>query len=233
MTRGLRPISRSESVRSRVYSELRRGIIQGTLPEGSPLVSTELSAQLGVSRTPVREAIVRLVHDGLAVETEAGQVVVRPVTREELRSFFEIRAELERLAARRAVERLDQAWLAHLERSEEQLEAAVEEGASAARQVELNETFHRLLYERSGNALLARAIHDLEAITARRLISRLYERADPQTTIREHRAIVAAVAAGDAAAAAREAGAHVERAGDYLIGFLDELEEDAGEPPDG
>jgi DNA-binding GntR family transcriptional regulator len=226
MSRSLRPISRSESVRSRVYSELRRGIIQGALPEGSPLVSTELSARLGVSRTPVREAIVRLVHDGLAVETSSGQVVVRPVTREELRSFFEIRAELERLAARRAVERLDDALLERLERSEEQLEAAVEEGASAARQVELNEAFHRVLYEGSANVLLERAIHDLEAITARRLIPRLYERADPLTTIRDHRAIVAAIAGGDADGAASEAGAHVERAGEYLAGFLDELEED-------
>jgi DNA-binding GntR family transcriptional regulator len=229
MKQGLRPIGRSASVRSRVYSELRRGIIQGALPEGSPLVSTELSSRLGVSRTPVREAIVRLVHDGLAVETDSGQVVVRPITREDLRSFFEIRAELERLAARRAVERLDRAWLGRLERSEEQLEAAVDAGASPARQVELNEGFHRLLYEGSGNVLLERAIHDLEAITARRLIARLYERADPQTTIRDHREIVAAFTAGDADAAAREAGAHVERAGDYLIGLLDEVDEGAGE----
>jgi DNA-binding GntR family transcriptional regulator len=182
-----------------------------------------------VSRTPVREAIVRLVHDGLAVETGSGQVVVRPVTREELRSFFEIRAELERLAARRAVERLDRIWLGRLKSSEEQLEAAVEAGASPVRQVEHNESFHRLLYEGSGNVLLERAIHDLEAITARRLIARLYERADPQTTIRDHREIVAAVTAGDADAAAREAGAHVERAGDYLIGLLDEVDEGAGE----
>jgi DNA-binding GntR family transcriptional regulator len=218
----LRPIARSASVRNKVYESLRKAIMQGTIPGGSALVSTELSERLGVSRTPVREAIVRLVHDGLAVETPAGQVIVRPVSRDELASFFEIRAELERLAARRAAERRDPEGLAQLEVSEQRLEEAVNAGEGPARQVELNEEFHATLYEASGNVLLLRTIRDLETISARRVILRLYEQADPQTTIREHRAIVAAIGDGDAEGAAREAGLHVERSGEYLLQFLDE-----------
>lgn len=213
----LRPVSRSESVRSKVYATLRRAIIEGVLADGSALVSTDLSERLGVSRTPVREAIVRLVHDGLAVETETGQVIVRPVTLEELAAFFEIRAALERLAARRAAERLDPDRVERLRAAEQRLEEAVGTGASLARQVELNDEFHRALYESSGNVLLSRLLRDLEAMTARRVLERLYEQADRAATVREHQAIVAAVEAGDAEAASRAAGEHVERAGAHLL----------------
>ena len=223
----LRPIVRSMSMRSEVYERLRRAIIEGVLPDGSTLVSTELSAQLGVSRTPVREALVRLVHDGLAVETDAGQVIVRPVRRGELESFFEIRAELERLAARRAAERSTEKSLALLRDAEQRVAKAVADGATGARQVELNEEFHRMLYEGSGNELLARALLDLEAMTARRMLDRLYERADAERTVREHRAIVAAIEAGDAEEAGKAAAAHVEHAGRDLLAIFDR--ERAGE----
>jgi DNA-binding GntR family transcriptional regulator len=208
-------------MRSEVYERLRRAIVGGELPDGSALVSTELSAQLGVSRTPVREAIVRLVQDGLAVETDGGQVVVRPVRREELESFFEIRAELERFAAHKATERRTDASLARLRDAERRVADAVAADAPAVRQVELNEEFHRVLYEGSGNALLGRALLDLEAMTARRLLDRLYEHADAERTVVEHRAIVAAIEAGDAAGAGAAAAAHVEQAGRDLLEIFD------------
>ena len=226
----LRPIVRSMSMRSEVYERLRRAIIEGAFPDGSALVSTELSARLGVSRTPVREALVRLVHDGLAVETDAGQVIVRPVRRGELESFFEIRAELERLAAHRAAERGTEEWLARLRAAEGRVAEAVAGGVSGARQVELNEEFHRMLYEGSGNELLARALLDLEAMTARRLLDRLYERADAKRTVQEHRAIVAAIEARDTEAAGQAAAAHVEHAGRDLLAIFDRERAGEGAP---
>jgi DNA-binding GntR family transcriptional regulator len=217
----LEPVARAATVRSTVYERLRAAIIQGALLDGQALASTELSAQLGVSRTPVREALVRLVQDGLALETDSGQVIVRPVSRAEIASFFELRAELERYAARQAVARGTAEWVVRLQESERTLAEAVDADAPAARQVELNDEFHALLYEGSGNALLRRALTDLEAATARRAIHALYERADPHTTVREHRRIVAAIEARDAEEAARQAGAHVERAGVELLALFE------------
>lgn len=217
----LRPIARSASMRSEVYELLRRAIVSGELRDGSPLVSTDLASQLGLSRTPVREAIIGLVQDGLAVETATGQAIVRPVTRDELESFFEIRAELERLAAPKATERRTEASLARLREIEQRVADAVVSGLSPVRPVELNEEFHRALYESSGNPLLGRVVLDLGAMTARRLFDRLYEQADAERSVREHRAIVAAIEAGDAEGAAAATSAHVEQLGCDLIAIFD------------
>lgn len=98
---------------------------------------------------------------------------------------------------------------------------AVASGATAVRQVELNEEFHRALYEGSGNVLLDRALLDLETMTARRLLDRLYEHADAQRSVRDHRRIVVAIEAGDGETAAVEAAKHVELAGRDLLESFD------------
>lgn len=221
--RTLRPIARSANIRSEVYERLRRAIVTGELPDGSALVSTDLSAQFGVSRTPVREALVRLVQDGLAVETQTGQVTVRPVMREELESFFEIRIELERFAARKIAERRTEASLQRLRSAEQRVADSVASGATRTRQVELNEEFHRVLCEESGNMLLARVLLDLEVMTARRFLARLYEHGDSMRSVHEHRMIVAAIEAGDAEKAAAEARKHVEQTGRDLVDVFDRM----------
>jgi DNA-binding GntR family transcriptional regulator len=130
--RSLRPIERAAPLRSEVYAKVREAIVDGTLAPGSALVSTELAGRLGVSRTPVREAIARLIQDGLAVDEGGGRAVVRPISRQEIADFFEIRAALEAVAARRAVERQHGRWLPRLRAAEERLEAARREAAGPA-----------------------------------------------------------------------------------------------------
>jgi DNA-binding GntR family transcriptional regulator len=142
---------------------------------------------------------------------------VRPLDREEIAAFFEIRAALEALAARRLAERADAAWIERLEEAESALERRIAEGAGAPEQRELNAHFHRILYLASANPLLPRVVDDLEALTARRVLHHLYERADPQVTIRDHRALLAAIRDGDAGAAARLAATHVTRAASHLL----------------
>ena len=123
-------IARATTVRDEVYVRLRDAISDGSLPAGAPLVSTDLADRFGVSRTPVREAIMRLVQDGLAVEGAPGQgVSVRTVDRNEIEAFFEIRAALEELAARMTVLRQDEAALAAVIAAEEELEEQVAVGA--------------------------------------------------------------------------------------------------------
>jgi DNA-binding GntR family transcriptional regulator len=217
MTDGLAPIERT-SIREEVYGRLRRAITDGSIEPGAPLVSTELAERLGVSRTPVRDAITRLVQDGLAVDDGPGQVRVRPVVRDEIIGFFQIRAALEAVAASRVATAPGDGWHRRLEEAEKRLERRVAEGADRVEQTELNSRFHQTLYEASGNPLLPRLMADLEALTARRVLNRLYQRADPQATIDDHRALLRAITAGDADTAARVAQAHVERAAQALLG---------------
>jgi DNA-binding GntR family transcriptional regulator len=223
----LAPVSRATTVRAQVYSRLRQAIGDGLLAPGSPLASTDLSERLGVSRTPVREAIARLVQDGLALEVENGQVIVRPVMREEIAAFFELRAALESLAARRLAERDDRAALAELEEREATLERRLGEGAPTDEQRRLNDDFHLALYDGSGNPLLRSVVGNLQALTTRNLVERLYERADADMTVRDHRAIISALRARDAEAAAVAARTHVERSGAYLVGLLADAGPDA------
>jgi len=215
-------IARAATVRDEVYVRLRDAIGDGSLPAGAPLVSTDLADRLGVSRTPVREAIMRLVQDGLAIEGQPGHgVSVRPVDRKEIEAFFEIRAALEELAARMAVLRHEPDALEPVIAAEEELEREIDAGASPARQAELNHVFHLALYTASRNPLLARLVDGLEQMTTRRYLQRLYQGADPATTVRDHRAIVSALQAGDADAAGLAARRHVEQVAVYLLERLD------------
>ena len=217
MSDDLTPIERT-SVREEVYGRLRRAITDGSIEPGAPLVSTDLAERLGVSRTPVRDAITRLVQDGLAVDDGPGQVRVRPVLRDEIIGFFQIRAALEALAARRVATAPADGWHRRLAEAERLLERRVAQGADPVEQTELNSRFHQTLYEASGNPLLPRLMADLEALTTRRVLHRLYERADPQATIDDHRALLRAITAGDGETAARVAQQHVEQAARTLLG---------------
>ena len=215
-------IARATTVRDEVYVRLRDAIGDGSLPAGTPLVSTDLADRLGVSRTPVREAIMRLVQDGLAVEGQPGHpVCVRPVDRDEIAAFFEIRAALEELAARMTVLRQDEDALAAVIEAEAELEREIEAGASPERQQDLNHAFHLALYTASRNPLLERLVDRLEQMTTRRYLQRLYHRADPLMTIRDHRAIVSALRAGNADAAGQAARRHVEQSAAYVLARLD------------
>ena len=215
-------IARATTVRDEVYVRLRDAIGDGSLPAGTPLVSTDLADRLGVSRTPVREAIMRLVQDGLAVEGQPGHgVSVRPVDRDEIEAFFEIRAALEELAARATVLRHEQDALDAVIAAEEELEREIDRGASPERQQELNHVFHLALYTASRNPLLERLVDGLEQMTTRRYLQRLYHHADPLMTVRDHRAIVSALRADDADAAGLAARRHVEQSAAYLLARLD------------
>ncbi|BBX10547.1 MULTISPECIES: GntR family transcriptional regulator [Mycobacteriaceae] len=88
-----------------VYRALRHALITGQIPHGTHLVETELAAQLGVSRTPVRDALRRLESDGFAERGSGGGLWSRGIVAEEIEDLFLVRAELEKLAARLACER--------------------------------------------------------------------------------------------------------------------------------
>lgn len=101
-------------ISERVYDDLREQILDWTLPPGAPLGEVELASRLGVSRTPLRTALSRLVADGLAVARSGRGVSVAQVSVRDLREVFELRAALEGQAARLAAARRDEAVFAAL-----------------------------------------------------------------------------------------------------------------------
>jgi DNA-binding GntR family transcriptional regulator len=196
-----------------VYRLLRRAIIEQALVPGTRLPEDTIGDQYGVSRTIVRQALVRLQGEGL-VETRPnrGAFVATP-SLDEARQIFEVRHCLEREVIRRLVERISMIGLDALE-AHVAREAQVKNKDGPA-SVRLAGEFHILLAELTGNAILARYV--AEVVSRCSLILAIYGRShSSDCAVDEHRQIIAAVRAGDAEAAmaimSHHLGAVAERA---------------------
>jgi DNA-binding GntR family transcriptional regulator len=135
-----------------VYAAVHHRIVTGGYRPNQRLVETDIAAELGASRTPVREALVQLVKDGLAVRSRQG-LTVREFTLAEVREIYEVRAALEGYAARLAAERTTPEALADLAlKLDHHAQNSRGEIVDRAKVVETNAAFH--------NAVLAAADND-------------------------------------------------------------------------
>lgn len=202
------PFRRPELVREGVYQHLRRAVLDGELLPGERLGEAELGGQLGVSRTPVREALMRLTQDGLLLAEANKGVRVRTVTAPEARDVYAVREELDGLAAALAATHHTPADAEALRRALARLEAAQGAGRDYREQTRLDLAFHRAVTQAAHNAALSDLARDLEQRVA--LIkhqTRTYN-AHPQTGA-QHGAILRAVLARDAPGAREAARQHV------------------------
>jgi len=185
-------IARREPMAHQAYRRLRRAILQGRILAGTPLVAADLAKRLGVSRTPVREAILLLRADGLVTVLPSGALVVKDVA-EELEEILGVRAALEVYAARLAIERIAPNELSRLEaicRGYEALDAREVEKRSR-----LNRQFHEGLVAASRNRRLVKVIAEYREYFL--VASRLYDPETVRRTAYEHREILEAVKRGD------------------------------------
>lgn len=162
-------------------------IISGDYPPGSRLKQENLASEFAVSRTPIREALSRLEGRGLVIQAQRRSAIVRAPTRREITEMYQVRAELEGLAAELAAKWISDQQLASLRNAHDEFVDAVkalrqvkgrprqrtlpEDWATTSRRwVGLNATFHRAIGEASTNAYLARTIQDLSTGYARTLM---------------------------------------------------------------
>lgn len=150
----LRPIEGPESLASRVELRLKEAILAGELPPGSHLSVPELARRLGVSRTPVRDAVYALERAGLAELRPRYGAVVFGGRRDDLTDLFELREALDGMAARLAATRMPPA-------ERRQLQDVMTRHAQAIRRrdsekhVEFDTEFHRLVRDGAHNPMLA------------------------------------------------------------------------------
>lgn len=137
-----------------VRDQLRCAILAGELPPGSRLSVPELARQLGVSRSPVREAVLLLVGEGLAVEQSRRGVEVARLELGDVLELYELRISLESLAARHAAARMTQTDLAALRGVLDAQGAAAVGDAVSFRELDLR--FHEIVSQTCGNTRLAR-----------------------------------------------------------------------------
>jgi DNA-binding GntR family transcriptional regulator len=192
------PIARS-SLPQAAAERLRTLIIEGALSPGARLNERELCEQLGVSRTPLREAFRMLAADGLLVQLPNRGAQVVALSREDVRHAFEVMASLEGLAGELAVQRVTDGDLAELRILQADMEAA-HRGSDLPAYYRINRAIHDRLNAIAGNPVLTQTYRTLNArLHALRFRSNL-NRAKWDRAVAEHRSMIAALAARDGGA---------------------------------
>ncbi|HYX04148.1 MAG TPA: GntR family transcriptional regulator [Reyranella sp.] len=192
-----------------VSDKIRGDILEGRFKPGERLVEDKLSAELGVSRVPVREALRGLSMEGLVrLEPNRGATVIE-VTPELVRELVEVRTLLEALNARLAARRHDPKIVALLQDTLRRGNEAAQSGTSEEL-ARLNAEFHERLAEASRNSVLSDIMRSLRERTS--LAFSINGRARAREDWREHAGILAAVIDGDEEMAALLAGRHVRNA---------------------
>ncbi len=208
------PEAQSLRAVDRAYEAVRSGILAGRYLAGARLTEQEIATTVGVSRTPVREALRRLDAEGLVEFTPNLGAVVTSWHEEEFDEIFDLRAMLESYGARRATVRATDKQIAEMRRlAESQFRESVERKAGHLERIgELNSRFHRRMQEAAASPRLARALAGLiEAPLMMRTFQK-YTAEDLQRSAQHHLEIVAALEARDAEWAASVMFSHVHAA---------------------
>ncbi|WP_205529042.1 GntR family transcriptional regulator [Microbacterium halotolerans] len=206
-----------------IAAAIRERIMSGTIPIGSQLRQAELAGDFGVSRTPIREALRQLQTGGLIEVVPNRGAVVRVPAPWEVRDAYEVRAELESLAAARAVSRvakpdIDELRVANqtmYERSLAESERGAEAGPDSRQE---NDTFHSRIAELSGNSRLARSIEEINDTFPRNVSAQLLVKdgRHREENFHEHQRIIDALESGESETARAEMREHVIKAGEQI-----------------
>ncbi|GAA3921053.1 GntR family transcriptional regulator [Microbacterium invictum] len=212
------PSIRAESHGDRVQAALQQAILDGRLPQGAPLVERELAEQLGVSKTPVREALKRLESSGL-VESSYRSVTVRRLDANIVRSLHDARLVVEPEAVRLGVLKVGAGERASARRALDIAHAAIGSGDTAMLGI-ANRGFHQELYRLCANEWLVEFLDKLQALST--FVATAGWRLDPtfDAEAEEHREILHAVERGDAEAAASLTRDHIGAASRALLDSL-------------
>ena len=209
-----------EPFADKAYRELRARILDNSMPSGEQYTEEELAAMLQMSRTPTREAMLRLAGEGLVEVRPRHGMRIKPVSQVDMREIYEVLTALESTAAALAAVRSDQGdSVALLRASIRDMDAALERDDLAA-WAAADERFHTLLVEAAGNSRLTELVQTYVGQSHRVRMLTLRLRPKPVMSNRDHEAVVDAVAAHDARRARELHFAHREQSGRMLVELL-------------
>lgn len=185
------------SAADRAYEKIRSEILAGAFEAGARLREEELSTTLGMSRTPIREALRRLSAEGIVEFSTNRGAQVTSWSDEELNEIFDLRALLESYAARRAAERMDDKSLERMDELAGLMEQVVGSHGSLERLAQLNNEFHELLLLNSGSSQLVAFTRAIVQVPLVHRTFRRYSQADLLRSSLQHRELVDACRVGD------------------------------------
>ena len=204
------------SLSDQVFLHLENDILSGKYSRGEVLTETKLSAEMGVSRTPIREALRRLEQEHLIEESGKGSVVIG-ITEKDLSDIFLIRGQLEGMAAAFAAENRTEEQLNELKEVLELQEFYLSK-ADAERIKHMDNKFHSTLYRLSGSMSFYDTLIPLhKKIQKYRMVS-VQSKSRAAASVKEHRLIFDAIANKDKALAKKYALEHVNNAYEHIMG---------------
>lgn len=208
-------------LREIVFESLREAIINGTLRPGERLMELQLAEQMGVSRTPVREAIRKLELEGFVVMVPRKGAYVSDISVKDVVDIFEVRAALEGLAAGLAAERITEDELDELEKCLFEIsEVSSKQEIGAVAKVDTQ--FHEILYRASRNQRLTSIITHLQEQIQRFRSTSLALPGRTKDAVEEHKKIVEAVSERNVELAQALAREHIENAEQSFLRALQE-----------
>lgn len=203
------------SLRDEAYETIKQRIIMCVFRPGEALSEAQVSAALGLGRTPVRQAFDRLMRDGLVEVLPRKGIIVRPISQDEVRDMVEVRLLNEGFCARLAAERGDAALVSALKANVHRGGRAAADGDVAALMA-LDREFHAAISGGARNLVLGDILRNLHERAQRVWFVSLRDAGHHRRVVDEHAAIVDALAAGDADAAEQATRAHILSFADNL-----------------
>ncbi len=203
------------------YQELRRRILENQMPPGTQALEQELAATFGMSRTPIREALIRLAQEGLVEVRPRHGMRVLPMASEDMRQIYDIITALEAAAAERMALRPDAGdGVVMLDRLVTEMAAALDRD-DLDEWVRADEAFHTAVLDLSGNRRLAQIANTYRDQVHRARMLTLRLRPKPFDSVAEHQAVADAIRHGDAPRARERLREHRQRAGTLLVSLLE------------
>ncbi len=204
------------SLADQVFDHIEKDILSGKYSRGEIITESKLSAELGVSRTPIREALRRLSQEHLIEESGKGSVVIG-ISEKDLEDIFLIRKQIESLAASLAAEHHTAEQLAELKETLELQEFYV--GKKDTDHIKhMDNKFHRILYKLTGSTVFYDTLVPLHRKIQKYRRASLQSGSRAEASVLEHRKIYEAIASGDRDRSYSTALEHIENAYNHIIG---------------
>lgn len=179
-------------LRDVVFNTLRQAILKGELEPGERLMEIQLAERLGVSRTPIREAIRKLELEGLVLMIPRKGAEVAKISARSLRDVLEVRRALEELAIELACQRMTEEDLGELQEAQDEFKKAIADG-DAMRIAETDEHYHDVIYSGTQNAKLIQMLNNLREQMYRYRLEYIKDADKRKILILEHERVLKAI----------------------------------------
>ena len=212
------------SIADQIFAQLEKDILSGKYVRGEVLTELRLSSELGVSRTPIREAMLRLEQEMLLEETSRGAVVIG-ISKEDLADMYTIRLAIEGKCARLAAMNITDEKLARmLEITALQqfyYQTADNDQDHSDKIKNMDSEFHQLLYKSSGSRVYESVLVPMHKKMTKYRMASIKRSGRAEQSVKEHRAIYEALAKHDAALAEELTLIHVQKARDSIMAAVE------------